>query len=238
MNKLLFVAVASLGLSAMAAHTPTQVGVTKITATSENTLVPVQFKSLSTGEDIAAGDLVKTANLKTGTWLYMFNGSSYTAWTLLADGGAWTAADTSTKDGVQVGVPAGTETLSAGSAVWIVLPSAGSYNQDIYVYGAYLANVTATITKGTAALIANPLQVAATPTIEGMATGDTLTLISTGKTYTFNGTKWGSLEKKTSGLPQFTEWTTPSFEVGAGLWYKSKGAANNVTISWAGTSAP
>jgi len=237
MKKLLFVAVASLGLSAMAAHTPTQVGVTKITATSENTLVPVQFKSLSTGEDIAAGDLVKTANLKAGTWLYMFNGSSYTAWTLLTDGGAWTAADTSTKDGVQVGVPAGTETLSAGSAVWIVLPSAETYNQDIYVYGAYLADVTASITKGSAALIANPLQASATPTITNPAKGDTLTLISTGKTYTFNGTAWGSLEKKTSGLPQFTEWTTPSIAVGSGFWYRSKGTESNVSISWA-ASAP
>lgn len=232
MNKLLFIAVASLGLSVMAAYTPTTVGVTKITATAQNTLVPVQFKSLATGGDISPEHLVKTANLKAGTWLYMFNGSSYTAWTILSDGGSWATADTSTKDGVIVGKPAGTETLSAGSAIWIVLPEAADYNQDIYVYGAYLENITATITKGTAALIANPLQAAATPTIANPAKGDTLTLISTGKTYTFNGTAWGSLEKQSSGLPTFTPWTPSSIAVGAGFWYRSKGTENNVTISW------
>lgn len=231
MNKLLFVAVASLGLSAMAAYIPTEVGVTKITTTSEDTLVPVQFKSLVTGGDISPSNLVKTANLKAGTWLYRFNGSSYTVWLLMEDGGSWTAADTSTKDGIVLGEHAGEETLSAGSAIWIVLPTPVT-SQDIYVYGAYLADVTATITKGTAALIANPLQTAATPTITNPAKGDTLTLISTGKTYMFNGTNWGSLEKQTSGLPTFTPWTPSSIAVGAGFWYRSKGAENNVSISW------
>ena len=67
MKKLLSIAVVGVAFVAAAAHTPTTVGLTKVTTTQKSTIVPVAFKSLSTGENILVKDLVKAANLPPST---------------------------------------------------------------------------------------------------------------------------------------------------------------------------
>ncbi len=152
MKKLLSVAVSSLAMAAMAVDVAT-VGVTEVTTTLKNTIVAVPFEKLG-GGDINVHDIVKTTGLPEVTQLYVFNGGNYKGW--LCQNGAWQAMTTaSTIDGITVGTPAGTETMVAGSAIWLVLPEVPTSEQKFIVYGAYKTGVTSAIAPGTN-LIANP----------------------------------------------------------------------------------
>ena len=90
MKKLVFVAVASLAIAAVA-YTPQQVGVTTFTPTTQNAIVPVAFKSLSDGTSpVSPKDLVKTTNLDENTWLIAVINGAYSSWKL--EGGEWISA--------------------------------------------------------------------------------------------------------------------------------------------------
>jgi len=232
MKKLLSISVASLALAAMAAYTPTTVGVTKITTTNKSTIVPVAYKSLSTGESIAVADLVKAANLPSQTMLYVYNGSKYFAYQ--NGNGTWTGVATaSTIDGINT-PDQGTDslTLAAGSAVWIVLASAPNPSQDIYVYGAYQTGVTsAAAGSGVSTLVANPLQSnAVVSSISGLTKGD---IILVPKGDTANPDRYVCSDatsptwlkgRSASGLP--------TFAVGQGFWYVSATNSVGATITW------
>ena len=81
MKKLLSITVASLAFAAVADYAAPQIGVTTITATSKNTIIPVPFKALSDGTSgITVTDLVKTNGLPNNTWLLAYNGTNYSSW--------------------------------------------------------------------------------------------------------------------------------------------------------------
>ena len=88
MKKLLSLSLASLAFAAVADIT---VGVEKITATSNETIIPVPYTTIGSSADVSVHDLVKAANLRDGTKLYYYNGSSYQVW--VKNGSAWTTPD-------------------------------------------------------------------------------------------------------------------------------------------------
>lgn len=234
MKKLLTIAAASLAFAAVAEYVPQQIGVTTITANAKNMVIPVPFESLNGGE-VSAKDLVKTTSLKKDTWMLAFVGNSYSAWKLDNDNGQWIStaiADTST---LGITAQAKEQTLSAGSAIWIILPD--EEKPDITVYGAYNGIPSLTVTKGTTALVANPKQEgSAAPIITNAAKGDMLTVINgngTFTTYTCNNSGvWGRWVENPPALPTW-EAGLPTILAGSGFWYKSStNATENLTISW------
>lgn len=223
------------------------IGVTKITATSQNTIIPIPYTSLTnSANNVTLADLVRTTGLPKGTWLLAFDGDKYEAWTLKEDGGSWipgTYASTN-MGGTRVAPGANTKEFAPGGAFWIVLPEpeeGESINQTIYVYGSYSDEVKFTVPAGKTMLVANPKQGAATPVVEGaVAKKDQMVCIKSGvvTTYTYDGTVWGCwVTEKTDGKNylKFSE-GLPKLEVGEGFWYKSKktNASENevVTINW------
>ena len=225
MKKLVFVAVASLAIAAVA-YTPQQVGVTTFTPTTQNAIVPVAFKSLSDGTSaVSPKDLVKTTNLEDDTWLIAVINGAYSSWKL--EGGEWTSAIYSTA--LVQGMTAGANetTLTAGSAIWIIFPDDP---KQVTIYGAPASGVTSTIAANAATLVGNPLQTEATISVTALA-GDEI-VIPTGDS-TANRYVYRTNKSKT-----VSEWrldgataTLPSIGVGQGFWYVRNGAAT--TLSWA-----
>ena len=232
MKKLLSIAVVGVAFVAAAAHTPTTVGLTKVTTTQKSTIVPVAFKSLSTGENILVKDLVKAANLPPSTLMYVYNGTTYYAYT--NSNGTWAGVDVVEKiDGVNTPTKGSASLpLAAGGAVWIVLQNAPATSQDIYIYGAYATGITSTAAAGVSTLVANPLQSEATVTITGATKGDVL-LIPTGDNS--NPDRYVCLGETDSvtywkhGLTKVS--AIPAFPMGKGFWYTVAGSSP-VTISW------
>lgn len=232
MKKLLSVSIATFALAAVAAYTPTTIGVTKITTTEKSTIVPVAFKSLATGNSIAVKDLVKAANLPSGTMLYVYNGSTYSAYQ--NGNGTWSGVAVVEKiDGVNTasaGDP--TLTLNAGSAVWIVLATKPETSQDIYIYGAYATGITSTAAAGVSTLVANPLQSTATISIEGVAAGDSI-LVPKGDAT--DPDRYVCL-KVESGVPTWKKSrqtvSLPEFSTGQGFWYVRPATSGAATITW------
>ena len=232
MKKLLSIAAASLAVSAIAAYTPVSVGVTKITTTNKDTIVPVAFKSLSDGENIPVAQLVNPDGLVDGTTLFVYNGSGYTAWIL--GSGVWTGTATVTKDGISATAGGESAKLAAGGAVWVVRPGTDdAASRDIYVYGAYPspAVTTSTAAKDVSTLVANPLQSRATISITGLTKGDVI-LVPTGDSTdpdrylctTAGDTPVWKKSRKPASLP--------TFEMGQGFWYVPTATSSGVTISW------
>ncbi|MBQ3806708.1 MAG: hypothetical protein II840_02005 [Kiritimatiellae bacterium] len=233
MKKLLTIAVATFAITAVNAYTAQQVGVTTISTTSQNTIIPVPFTSLTNSStSVTAKDLVKTTGLAENTWLLYFDGAKYNAWKLNSSK-VWEPGTYATIPGADVSPAANDLSVSAGGAMWIVLPSAGSVN--ITVYGSYVGQSSSTVTAGKTMLVANPKQTAAVPSPVGSNKGDTITILdgTDAGTYTYNGSAWGSYVKQGSGygLPSWTAKTFSSLSIGAGFWYKSTGSSD-VTINW------
>lgn len=233
MKKLLSVSVASLAFASVAAYTPVSVGVTEITPTSVNTIVPAPYQSLADGEAIAVQDLVKAANLPDGTMLYYYNGSAFNAWIkgTGSDAGKWIGSSITSKDGISVSPGSSTVKLAVGSALWVILPEAPK-TEKIYIYGKPSEVTSTIVAAGSTALVANPKQVSATPSIENPANGDVVGFPD-GATYTYNSTKakWGSRVKNGTSLPTWQDFSFTALPFGSGFWYTSKGSAN-VTINW------
>lgn len=229
------------------------IGVTEITATSKNTIIPIPYTSLTnSANNVTLADLVRTTGLPAGTWLLAFDGEKYEAWTL--QDGKWTSAGTyvSTIPGNEVAEDANEKTFAPGGAFWIVLPNAPlADGQKIYVYGSYSDNVTSKVPAGKTMLVANPKQGAATPVVAGAVANDQMVCIKgeVVTTYTYNGAgaTWGRWVTSTNaeGISSSAfEPGLPTLEVGEGFWYKSKkqtavsaeegssAAADNVTIEW------
>ena len=233
MKKLLSVSVASLAFASIAAYTPTSVGVTEITPTSVNTIVPAPYQSLADGESIAVQDLVKAANLPDGTMLYFYNGSAFNAW-IRGTGenvGKWIGSSITSKDGITVSPGSSTVKLTVGSALWVIISDEPT-TRKIYIYGKPSEVTTTTVTAGSTALVANPRQTSVIPTINNPANGDVIGFVD-GTTYTYNTTKgkWGSRVKSGTSLPTWQDFTFEALPFGSGFWYTSKGSTN-VTINW------
>ena len=231
MKKLLSIAVAAISVSAIAAYTPVSVGVTKITTTNTDTIIPVPFKALADGQDIPVAQLVNPDGLIDGTTLYVYDGSGYSAWVL--GSGVWTGATKVTKDGSNAAAGGESAKLVAGGAIWIVLPATPSPSQDIYVYGAYSSAVTtSTAAVNASTLVANPLQTNATISVTGVYKGDVI-LVPTGDSTdpdryvcTTAGETPVWKKNRVAGLP--------TFAMGQGFWYVSttNTTAGARTITW------
>lgn len=232
MKKLLTIAVASFAIAAVADYTAPQIGVTTITATAKNTIIPVPFKALSDGtSNITVTDLVKTNSLPDHTWLLSYNGTAYNSWEYSS--GVWTPASYVGETGISPTAGAANAPLTCGSALWIVLPTAESYNISVTVYGAYATGVTSAVAaggeNGVATLIANPLQGEANITVSPNS-GDQIIIPDGENMYTYRTKKDG-----TGGTWRFNGASAvlPSFRIGQGFWYvrAARGAATE--ISWA-----
>lgn len=246
---------ASVAVAALANSFSPVIGVTEITATSQNTIIPIPYKSLAnSANNVTLADLVRTTGLPVGTWLLAFNGTQYESWKLEVNSASssWTPVKYASSINMgETGVAQGANTkeFAPGGAFWIVLPNAPSADgQKIYVYGSYSNDVTSKVPAGKTMLVANPKQGAATPAVEGAVAKDQMVCIKSGvvTTYTYDGTKWGRWVTTTTAGKSSLEFVEglPELEVGDGFWYKSKkstavsaeegssAAADNVTITW------
>lgn len=226
MKKLVFVAVASLAIAAVADYTPQQVGVTTFTPTTQNAIVPVAFKSLSDGTSaVSPKDLVKTTNLDDNTWLIAVINGAYSSWKL--EGGEWIAAKYTSTLVQNVSAGVDETTLTAGSAIWIIFPSTP---KQVTIYGAPATGVTSAIAANAATLVGNPLQTEATISVTALA-GDEIVIPtgdSTANRYVYRTNRKGDVsEWRLDGATA----TLPSIGVGQGFWYVRNGAAT--TLSWA-----
>ena len=69
MKKLLSVSLATLAFAAVAEYQPLTVGVTTITPTTQDTIIPVPYTTIGSSTDVSVHDLVKAANLPNNTML-------------------------------------------------------------------------------------------------------------------------------------------------------------------------
>lgn len=232
MKKLLSIAAASLAVSAIAAYTPVSVGVTKITTTNKDTIIPVAFKALSNGGDIPVAELVNPDGLVDGTTLYVYDGTGYAAWVL--GSGVWTGTVKVTKDGISAAAGGTTAKLATGGAVWIVRPDADvADSRDIYVYGAYPtpAVTTSTAAKGVSTLVANPLQSSATISITGLTKGDVI-LVPTGDSTDPDRYLCTTAGETIVWKKSRVATPLPTFTIGQGFWYVPTATSNGATITW------
>ena len=237
MKKLLSIAMASLAVAALAdppANTasPT-IGVTAITVTQKNTIVAVPFKSLADGGNIAVTDLVATNNLSVGDWLYVFDGTSYSAWSLTAEG--WVAtASASTTGGVTDAVANDAKKyVAAPGAIWLVLKDAPKPSKTVYIYGNFDNPPTSvSLSQGIASyLLANPLQKVAAVSVTPTKKDAVVIPTDDGQDkYTYTQLR---------GQPESIGWykngvkydALPEIPVGQGFWY-IRNTADPVTITW------
>ena len=232
MKKLLSIAVASLAVSAIAAYTPVSVGVTKITTTNKDTIIPVAFKALSDGGSIPVAELVNPDGLVNGTTLYVYDGTGYAAWVL--GSGVWTGTAKVTKDGISAAAGGESAKLAVGGAVWIVRPDADTTEScDIYVYGAYPspAVTTSTAAAGVSTLVANPLQSSATISITGLTKGDVI-LVPKGDSANPDRYVCTTAGETPVWKVGRTATPLPTFTMGQGFWYVPTGTSTGATITW------
>lgn len=231
MKQLLTMAVAAFAITAVNAYTAQQVGVTTISTTSQNTIIPVPFTSLAdSSAEVTAKDLVKTTGLAENTWLLYFDGGKYNAWKLNASQAWEPGTYATTIPGATVSPAANNLTVSAGGAMWIVLPD-GESSASITVYGSYTGSNTSTVAAGKTMLVANPLQSSATISTSGAVKGDKITFIANGvpTVYTYNNAgQWVTLTDNGEGVLSPTP--ISAIPLGAGFWCKASTSA--ITITW------
>lgn len=238
MKKVLSIAVASLAVAAVAAFSP-DIGVTTLSLSAKNNVIPVQYTSLASDGEVTADALVCTNNIPLNSHLYIYAGTTYTAWTLTENG--WEALDiSSTSDGITTGGSAAGQLLPTGSGIWLSLSSAPKQAVLVSVYGKVASGIKSTISAGTPAspvstLVCNPngslvsaetfaskLSSLTVPPVKG----DKIQLIKPtfDGYYIYNGSAW----KKVSGTT-ITD-GLDGLDAYQGFWYVSKGGTG--TITW------
>lgn len=242
MKKLLTIAVASIAVAAAAdgSYSPS-IGVTSISLSQKNNVIPVQFTSLKESGAVKVADLVCTNNIPLSSHLYVYDGG-YTAWELQATGWVPTATVSST-DGINAGAGASTKDLPAGSAIWLSFHETPDSAINVSFYGKVATSTNTTITAGTkepknpvSTLVCNPtggdisgealVEMLTSPKFSPVANDKIRFDNSTnGEYYIFNGTTWGKLNDNY----QFVE-GLPTLYANKGFWYVSLGGAGN--ISW------
>jgi hypothetical protein len=245
MKKLLSVSIAALAFAAVADYQPITVGVTTITPTTQNTIIPVPYTSIGSSADVSVHDLVKAANLPTGTMLCYFDGAGYTAWKKNASG-AWDTPEISTLGGVDVAPESSTITVSVGSALWIVFPDDTTLNQQsIVVYGSPAAVTNSTIVANKINLLANPTTV----TVSGSTLATKLSAIAQVKdtilpigesfagSYVYGGAEngWVHIVPNSNGgtgSSYVKNAPLPDLAANQGFWYVSKTAGPDKEIAW------
>lgn len=233
MKKLLSIALCAAAAAAFADEISLgKVGVTRIAAQA-NTIIAVSYQDLASG-DVAISNLVKTTNLAVGDQMAVFNDGVYETWTLAeGDGDApkpkyWdkNAAqyklDVNGDLVVDEGKSASIVTKSVGTGLWIIQKS-NPIQEFVYLYGKPSAVATSTTVAGKWTLIGNPLQVAATPVITGVADTDQIVAVGTnGKLKYFD-------YKEGKGWRDGAKVAMPAFQPGIGCWVRSTAAK---TVTW------
>ena len=240
MKKFITIAVASIAVASVAESFSPQIGVTTLTLTSKNNIIPVQFESLVAGTadgKVTADALVCTNNIPLASHLYIYQNNAYTAWTLENSG--WYPRDISSTedDGVdKPGVPADGQVLSVGSAIWLSLN--GPATGDVSFYGKVASSTNSTIVAGKCNLLANPtggsVDIIAKLKGKSVAAGDVIRLVGSAEQISWSGknNNWGKFDPNANnGVGGIA--TVNSLEVSPyqGFWYYSNGSGN-ITINW------
>jgi len=245
MKKILTIAAASIAVAAIADSFSPDIGVTTLSLSLKNNVIPVQFNSLADSGSVKAGDLVCTNNIPLNSYLFVYNDGSYTAWQLVESG--WNPLDVASGTAEAAGITysgnANSVSLPAGSAIWLSFPAAQSPAKLVSFYGKVATSTNTTITAGTkqpknpvSTLVCNPtggdisgealVEMLTSPKFVPVANDKIRFDNSTnGEYYIFNGTKWGRL----NGNYEFVE-GLPTLYANKGFWYVSLGGAG--TISW------
>ena len=239
MKRILSIAVASLAVAAVADSFSPQIGVTTLSLSNKNSVIPVQFESLvagTTGGKVTADALVCTNNIPLNSHLYIYQNGAYTAWTLEASG--WAARDvTSTSDDgvVHPGVPVAGQVLDVGTGIWLSLN--GATSATVSFYGKVASFTNSTIEAGKCNLLANPTSSSVDIIAKignNASAGDVIRLVGSQEQISRSGknNKWGKFDPNAnSGMGGIT--TVTSLEVSSyqGFWYYSNGSGN-ITINW------
>lgn len=252
MKRLLIAAFASLAFTALAedantAYSPL-IGVSEITPTLKNTIVPVKFTSLAGGAEgtIKAVDLVHPVGVPSGTQLFVFVDNKYEAFVMGIN--EWTPLTTASTSDPSLHTADIGQVAVAGTAIWLVFPqNADLSGQKVYIYGEVVANPTSAITAGSKAapvsnLLCNPTDSAVTGAAltEKLAAiaknGDTIKMLDsetfTGN-YVYSGSAnaWWRIYTDENGETKIDKVTgLPTVGAGVGFWYVSKGGSG--TIAW------
>ena len=238
MKKLLSVSIAALAFAAVAEYSPITVDVEEIatTTTQKNYIIPVPYSTIGSDADVSVHDLVKAANLPTGTKLYHYNGSSYQVWEV--SGGTWIAPSVVTTPAIAgTSVTAGSSdvTIAVGSALWVVFEGDPASSQKIYVYGSPVTTKSSTVKLDQVNLLSNPT----TSTVTGEALEGKLSFATKGDRIRLIGSDFsGEYVKAESGWKQNTGTgyavaTLPSIASYQGFWYIPKaGQSGTAEITW------
>ena len=245
MKKILTIAVASIAVAAIADPFSPEIGVTTLSLTQKNNIIPVQFTSLAASGAVTAGALVCTNNIPLTSHLFVYDANSgYTAWELGA--GGWSGMDvaggsgTASIEGITYSGGADQKTLSTGSAIWLSFPESSKPTSGspvlVSVYGKVATSTNVTIVAGKSNLICNPTTSTKSlgAVLEGktIANGDTIQLIeetfSANYVYLSSASSWYKIEpgkspEKVGSLPSLGQYQ--------GVWYKSNGSSN-IEITW------
>ena len=228
------------GLAAEAATTAyvgQSIGSVAVQGTGVNTIVAVAFKELSAAdESVSVANIVSTENLDAGDIVSVYWNGGFESWTLAVDGSGVKSWERNAKKfslGADGSVTA-TDGASAtevrppvGSGIWLRHQAGGSFT--FHLFGAYLVPSATTAAANAKTLMGNPCLTARTPTITGMANGDTIQF-ATGdgrfNTYTYGAKGWGYWDADNN--PKWV--AAPEIPAGIGFWYVSHGGA--VTFAW------
>jgi len=243
MKKLLFIAGVAAACSAFAAVETvtgtTEVGMLTINSTATNCVVAVPYLELA-GGNICVSNVVKTANLKAGNELYVYE-NGWTAWVLAEDSTTqakyWQSVGTATigVNGVpQVGGNSpepSSKTLVPGSAIWLIRKDPVGSN-PFYVYGGYQKKLETPVTGEIFNLVANPLD--AENEIPGAKTGDEIRWIAGNATRLYKKVEAGWTTTKTTVVDKKVSISVLTNSVlkvpaGQGVWYKP---TQGRTIKW------
>ena len=237
MKKLLSLSLASLAFAAVADIT---VGVTKVTATSDETIIPVPYTTIGSSTDVSVHDLVKAANLKDGTKLYYYNGSSYQVW--VKQGSAWTTPDVSATPaiaGTSVMQGSSEVSVAVGAALWVSMDfdEATAAQRDIFVYGSPAAAASWTIVAGKSNLLSNPTgsEIAGTTLATKLdkfsQKGDKIYPISTESvSYVYWAKAKDGTWSQVNGTSVTKNADLPTLGAYQGLWYVSKTSSGKVEL--------
>ena len=242
MKKLLAIAIASISVGVMAdavGYSPV-VGVSEITATLQNTIVPVKFSSLVDASNIKAKDLVHPQGIPENTQLFVFVDNAYKAF--LMSSGSWIALPSASTSG-SVSAAEPNQVAVKGTALWLVFPVVNNAlalptNSKFYIYGQVIDSPTSTIVAGTEA--APKYNLICNPTDADVAIASKLGSIPKAKDkispigetfsgeYVYTGSVWWYVNS--SGKITKENVVLPTIPAGGGFWYISKGGSGN--INW------
>ena len=245
MKKLLTIAIASIAVAAAAGTYSPSIGVTSISLSQKNNVIPVQFNSLATSGNVTAGELVCTNNIPLTSHLYVYDSANgYTAWELQESGWVGLNVASTKADDITYSGNASNKVLSAGSAIWLSFPAAQDPAINVSFYGKVATSTNTTIAAGTesapvSTLVCNPTGAVIssadlkTKLAEFRAAKDKIIPLNAefGGYYSYSAKD--SIWKKVTGATASETEELPNIPVNGGFWYvRAKGNTTDGSIIW------